>query len=169
MSTSEEDCGLARLARSILIDEQSPSKREGPKRLSVKGFAGILGLNDQQIYDKLRGRSAFRPAEARALLAYTEDARVARWLMEGSRFQPARRPESVQVPTVVSANVPNETPAKLHTLTWSMVNEAYALLLAASVAATDSEISPTERALLKTELADLDLAVASLRLVIEAG
>ena len=168
MSTSELDCGLAQLARMILIDEQSPSKRDGPKRLSVKGLAGILGLNDQQIYDKLRGRSAFRPAEARALLAYTEDARVARWLLEGSRFQPARRPESVQVPKVVSANVPNEAPAKLHTLTWSMVNEAYALLLAASIAATDSEISTDERDLLKTELADLDLAVASLRLVIEA-
>jgi hypothetical protein len=168
MSTTEEDCGLARLARLILIDEQSPSKREGPKRVSVKGFAGILGLNDQQIYDKLRGRSAFRPAESRMLLAYTEDARVARWLLDGSRFQPARRPESVQVPKVVSANVPNEAPAKLHTLTWSMVNEAYALLLAASIAATDSEISMDERALLKTELADLDLAVASLRLVIEA-
>jgi hypothetical protein len=163
-----KDCGFARIAHTILVDEQRVDQRKtATRKLSPAKLAGVLGLPPSSTYALLAGSTAFDPAQARATLNFTGDMRLAHWLLEGSPFIPALRPETILVPARLAASLRKREDARLHACAHDMMREACDILLAVVEATGDRVVDDIERANLRAELADLESALATLRLVVD--
>jgi len=81
---AEQQSEFASLLYQLLIVEEVKA---------VKEVAAELGLKEQALYARLYGRVRFSVEEARAILAYLGDTRVADHLLEGSAFVAIHRTE----------------------------------------------------------------------------
>lgn len=166
-----EACGFADLAYRIVVREQTAQARKGAQRtLTTEVLAGHLDLPLSTTSALLGSatRSRFSPAQARAIMALTGDVRLPQWLLEGTPFVPALRPERIAVHPQVAANLPVRDDARLHASATTLMQEACNLLLAVIAAASDMRIDEADRATLRAEIADIDHALATLRTVVDA-
>lgn len=165
-----EDCGFARIAHTILVDEQRADKRKNPvRKLSPAGLAGVLDLPSSTTYAMLSGSPNFSPSQARAVMAYTKDARLPQWLLADTPFVAALRPEAIALKTRANTTLPKREDARLHASAHTMMQEAYSLLMVVLEATEDRVIDDKDRANLRNELADLEVALATLRVVLDGA
>lgn len=165
-----EDCGFARIAHTILVDEQRVDKRKNSVRmLSPAGLAGVLNLPSSTTYAMLSGSPNFSPSQARALIAYTGDARLPQWLLANTPFVAALRPETIPISAKAAASQPKREDARLHASAHTMMQEAYGLLMVVLEATEDRVIDDADRTNLRNELADLEVALATLRVVLDGA
>jgi hypothetical protein len=165
-----KDCGFARIAHTILVDEQRVDQRKtATRKLSPSKLAGVLGLPLSSTYALLAGSPAMDPTQARATLAFAGDIRLAQWLLDRSPFVPALRPDTFTIPPRLAVSLPAQEDARIHASAHAMMQDACALLLAVVIATGDRVIDANERETLRTELSDLESALATLRLVVDGA
>jgi hypothetical protein len=165
-------CGFAMLASQIIITEQYGARRinAGVRTLSPQGLARMLNQRDHNIEDRLNGRAAIRPAEARTIIKYTGDLRLAQWLLEDTPFLPARRPETLKIAEIPREPRPTPEAARVHASAADLAHEASNLLQAAILAVRDLTIDHADRQKLRAEVADVASALATLdQLLISDG
>jgi hypothetical protein len=165
-----EDCGFARIAHTILVDEQRVDKRKNSARkLLPAGLAGVLKLPSSTTYAMLSGGPNFSPSQARAVMAYTSDPRLPQWLLANTPFVAALRPEAIAISARAAASIPKREDARLQASAHTMMQEAYGLLMVVLEATEDRVIDDADRANLRNELADLEVALATLRVVLDGA
>jgi hypothetical protein len=165
-----KDCGFARIAHTILVDEQRADQRKmAARKLSPARLAGVLELPLSSTYALLAGSQALNPTQARTTLTYTGDIRLAHWLLHDSPFVPALRPAAITIPPRLTASLPAREDARLHASAHAMMREAYSLLMGVLDATSDRVVDEVDRANLGSELSDLESAVATLRLVVDGA
>jgi len=82
-------CGFALLAYNLIIVE---------KRARVPELARHAGLSEDALYSRLRGRTAFRPVEIKALIdALPDDPRLLAFFADDSRHIVVRRPKGLAI------------------------------------------------------------------------
>jgi hypothetical protein len=164
------DCDFAQLASQIIITEQYGSRKliDGLRTISPQGLARVLGRTPQIVEDRLNGKTAIRPIEARSIIAYTRDLRLAQWMLDGTPFLPALRPDLVNQPVALArAGLDNEA-AQVHASAADLAHEASNLLQAAIHAVRDLTIDGADRKRLRKEIADVASALATLETSIAA-
>ncbi|MCZ8195253.1 phage regulatory CII family protein [Brevundimonas sp.] len=141
-------CGFARIAYQIVVVEKAARTRE---------LAAALGLSSAALYGRLRGRSGFRPEEARALIRLVPDPRLIRYFADDSRHIVARRP-------VGQAGARSIEAATAETL-----REAIDILEVVTSALRDGgPLTHRHRALILSEVRQAETATANLRAAVEA-
>jgi hypothetical protein len=140
------DCPFAATAHRLIIVE---------KRVTAEIVADAIGLSYDQLYARLSGRVAFRPSEARALIAAVPARELAFALLAETPFVPADR-----VP-------PGAGIATLLDLTHRVVLEAADLLREVKAGLIDGRIDHRDRARLRAETQTAEAVLASLRLLLE--
>jgi hypothetical protein len=89
-----ELCAFAGLAYTVLVIDKVAAVRE---------VAARMGMTQDALYGRLRGRSVFRPREVQALIAAVPDQRLIRFFADDSVYIVARRPRPGPQKTTVEA------------------------------------------------------------------
>lgn len=142
-----DDCGFRQIAYDLLVAR---------KVVSTGDAARAIGMTRHALYARLRGRSKFRPDEARRLIAYVNDPRLLRFYVDGSRFVITARPQPHDPP----ASVARAAGAVLHEVTDIMDIVTHAL-------SDGPSLDHIEQRLALEEVSQAETALANLRAVLE--
>lgn len=159
-----EPCGFALLANRILVTETWGSRKRAadPRPFSPQTLADALSMPVSRVRDRLNGSSAIRPLEARLMIAHTGDVRLAHWLLEGTAYVPALRPDAIKPAKGTLARLPRSDDARIYTSAVDLAHEAASLLDEAIKASADLMLDARDRAKLKEELKGVETALATL-------
>lgn len=142
-----DDCGFRQVAYDLLVAR---------KVVSTTRAAEAVGLTRHALYARLRGRSKFRPEEARRLIAFVNDPRLLRFFVDGSRFVVAVRPQ------------PHDPPASVARAAGVVLHEVTDIMDIVTAALADGPgLDHVEQRLALDEVTQAETALANLRAVLE--
>lgn len=142
-------CGFALLAYTMIIVE---------KRGRVSDLARRAGLSEDALYNRLTGRTAFRPMEIKALIeALADDPRMLAFFADDSRHIVVRRPRGMAIE------------ADIRLASTAALREAIDLMqIIVATLADGQPLDHRDRLSILQEVKDAETAIANLRAAAEA-
>lgn len=136
--------GFSRLVHRVLVQE---------KVAKLPDVARTLGLSYPNLYARVAGRVAFKPAEINQLIQAVPDQRLCEYLLRGSEFLAVRRPAASAMAGDVDV---------LDAAT-ALAHEAVTIIAQASKVMTGTGNRPETRREILSHVASVESAVSALR------
>lgn len=137
---------FASIAYTVLVVDRRPG---------VKAAARLLGMNYSTLHSRLIGRTSFSADEIRDLVRAVPDPRLVSYLLDGSHFIAAKRPE------------PQETATSIQRGATRVVVGAADVLEIVDASIAGGGLDHRNQAVVLKEIEETQRALASLRLQIE--